>query len=154
MSPLQVKPDVKRSRRVNKDQSNPSIQVKSEKEVKSLDTITTLKPKELPVYLPSPKKDLPENVNGPHSADKGAARKDLPVDTKNSKVNPVQRWVEQGSWAGGNFDHDSNMAQSLTRKRSKPSPSKHESDVSGVSLREGKNPLVKSRRYEQIFCIY
>ena len=42
------------------------------------------------------------------------------------------------------------MAQSLTRKRSTPSLSKHESDISGVSLREGKNPLVKSRRYEQI----
>ena len=42
------------------------------------------------------------------------------------------------------------MAHSLTRKRSTPSLSKHESDISGVSLREGKNPLVKSRRYEQI----
>ncbi len=42
------------------------------------------------------------------------------------------------------------MAHSLTRKRSTPSLSKNESDISGVSLREGKNPLVKSRRYEQI----
>ena len=42
------------------------------------------------------------------------------------------------------------MTHSLTRKRSTPSLSKHESDISGVSLREGKNPLVKSRRYEQI----
>ena len=42
------------------------------------------------------------------------------------------------------------MAHSLTRKRSTPSLSKHESDISGVSLREGKNPLVKSGRYEQI----
>ena len=42
------------------------------------------------------------------------------------------------------------MSQSLTRKRSTPSISKHESDISGVSLREGKNPAVRSRRYQQI----
>lgn len=44
------------------------------------------------------------------------------------------------------------MTHSLTRKRSTPSLSKHESDISGVSLREGKNPAVKSRRYEQILA--
>jgi len=44
------------------------------------------------------------------------------------------------------------MTHSLTRKRSTPSLSKHESDISGVSLREGKNPLVKSRRYETILA--
>jgi len=42
------------------------------------------------------------------------------------------------------------MSQPLTRKRSTPSLSKHESDISGVSLREGKNPAVRSRRYQQI----
>lgn len=42
------------------------------------------------------------------------------------------------------------MTHSLTRKRSTSSLSKHESDITGVSLREGKNPAVKSRRYEQI----
>ena len=42
------------------------------------------------------------------------------------------------------------MSQPLTQKRSTPSLSKHESDISGVSLREGKNPAVRSRRYEQI----
>ena len=42
------------------------------------------------------------------------------------------------------------MTHSLTRKRSTPSLSKHESDISGISLREGKNPAVKSRRYEQL----
>lgn len=42
------------------------------------------------------------------------------------------------------------MSRSLTRKRSTPSLSKHESDISGVSMREGKNPAVKSRRYEQL----
>jgi hypothetical protein len=42
------------------------------------------------------------------------------------------------------------MSQSLTRKRSTPSLSKQESDISGVSLREGKNPAVRSRRYQQI----
>jgi hypothetical protein len=44
------------------------------------------------------------------------------------------------------------MNQPLTRKRSTPSVSKHESDISGVTLREGKNPLVRSRRYEQILA--
>ncbi len=42
------------------------------------------------------------------------------------------------------------MSQPLTRKRSSPSLSRHESDISGVSLREGKNPAVRSRRYQQI----
>ena len=42
------------------------------------------------------------------------------------------------------------MSQSLTRKRSSPSLSRHESDISGVSLREGKNPAVRSQRYHQI----
>lgn len=40
------------------------------------------------------------------------------------------------------------MSQFLTRKRSTPSLSRHESDISGVSLREGKNPAVWIRRYE------
>ncbi len=42
------------------------------------------------------------------------------------------------------------MTYLLTRKRSTPSLSKYKSDISGVSLREGKNPLVKSRRYKII----
>ena len=42
------------------------------------------------------------------------------------------------------------MIHSLTRKRSTPSFRKHESDVTGVSLREGKNPAVRSPRYQQI----
>ena len=42
------------------------------------------------------------------------------------------------------------MTHSLIRKRSTSSLSKHESDINDVSLREEKNPLVKSRRYEQI----
>ncbi|MCJ1427645.1 hypothetical protein MMC29_005549 [Sticta canariensis] len=79
----------------------------------------------------------------------GATRTDR-TGTKNNDVNPIQRWVEEGSWSGGNINQDSNMAHSLTRKRSSPSLSKHESDISGVSLREGKNPVVKSRRYEQL----
>ncbi|KAI4132407.1 MAG: hypothetical protein LQ347_002605 [Umbilicaria vellea] len=41
------------------------------------------------------------------------------------------------------------MNQILIRKRSSPSLSNPESGVSGVSFREGKNPAVKSRRYEQ-----
>ena len=43
------------------------------------------------------------------------------------------------------------MTHSLTQKRSSLSLGKHESDISGVSLGEGKNPAVKSRRYEQLF---
>ena len=42
------------------------------------------------------------------------------------------------------------MTHSLTRKRSTPSLSNRESDISSISLREGKNPAVKSRRYEQL----
>ena len=37
---------------------------------------------------------------------------------------------------------------SLTRKRSTPSFTNKQSDTSGVSFREGKNPAVKSQRYE------
>ena len=44
------------------------------------------------------------------------------------------------------------MTHSLTRKRSTPSLSNNKSDISGVSLREGKNPAIKSRRYEQILA--
>jgi len=44
------------------------------------------------------------------------------------------------------------MSQPLTRKRSTPSLSNKQSDISGVSLREGKNPAVKNRRYEQILA--
>ena len=42
------------------------------------------------------------------------------------------------------------MSLLLSRKRSTPSLSRHESGISGVFLREGKNPAVQSRRYEQI----
>lgn len=42
------------------------------------------------------------------------------------------------------------MTHSLTQKRSTSSLSKNESDISDVSLREGKNPLVKSQHYKQI----
>ena len=42
------------------------------------------------------------------------------------------------------------MTHSLTRKRSTSSLSKHESDISEVSLREEKNSAVRSRRYQQI----
>ncbi|MCJ1428837.1 hypothetical protein MMC29_006748 [Sticta canariensis] len=81
-----------------------------------------------------------------------ATRTSLRSDTKNRDVNPIQRWIEEGSWSGGNFKQDGSMTHSLTRKRSTPSLSKHESDISGVSLREGKNPDVKSRRYETILA--
>ena len=42
------------------------------------------------------------------------------------------------------------MIHSLTQKRSTLSLSKYELDISGVSLREGKNPLIKSQCYKQI----
>ena len=79
-----------------------------------------------------------------------ATRTGLRSDTKSHDVNPIQRWIEEGSWSGGNFKQDSSMSHSLTRKRSTPSFSKHESDISGISLREGKNPAVRSRRYQLI----
>jgi hypothetical protein len=81
-----------------------------------------------------------------------ATRTGLRSDSKNRDVNPIQRWIEEGSWSGGNVKQDSSMTHSLTRKRSTPSLSKHESDITGVSLREGKNPAVKSRRYETILA--
>lgn len=73
----------------------------------------------------------------------------LPSCTKDD-LDLVQRWVEEGIWSGANFSEDSNMAHTLTRKRSTPSLSKHESDISGVSFREGKNPAVRNRLYHQI----
>ena len=44
------------------------IQIESESEVgvKSLDGITDLRPKELSVHLPNPRKGLPENVDESH----------------------------------------------------------------------------------------
>jgi len=45
---------------------------------------------------------------------------------------------------------DSSMTNSLTRKRSTSFLSKHELNISDVSLRERKNSVVKSRRYEQL----
>ncbi|KAL9034896.1 MAG: hypothetical protein Q9214_006834 [Letrouitia sp. 1 TL-2023] len=51
-----------------------------------------------------------------NSAVKGAARTNIPDNTEDPNLNPIQRWVEEGSWSGGNFDQDSNMAHSLTRK--------------------------------------
>lgn len=51
---------------VHRSQSNLPIYIESGNGVKSLDRTTTLKPKELPVHLPNPRKDLPKNVNEPH----------------------------------------------------------------------------------------
>ncbi len=42
------------------------------------------------------------------------------------------------------------MSKSLIRKRSTSSLSKHETNISNVSLREGKNFVVRCRRYQQI----
>jgi len=44
------------------------------------------------------------------------------------------------------------MTHSLTQKRFISSLSKHDSDISGVSLREEKNLVVKSRRYKTILA--
>ncbi|KAI9670787.1 MAG: hypothetical protein M1817_003898 [Caeruleum heppii] len=62
--------------------------------------------------------------------------------------NHLSHWIREGHWPKEFFEHDGDMT--LTRKRSTPSLSKRESDISGVSLREGKNPAVRNRRYEQI----
>lgn len=55
-------------RTIHQPLSNLPIQIESESEVelKSLDRITNLRPKELPVHLPEPRKGLPKNVNEPH----------------------------------------------------------------------------------------
>ena len=45
------------------------------------------------------------------------------------------------------------MTHSLIRKRSTSSLSKHESDISDVFLREEKNAVVKSRRYEKLLAL-
>ncbi|KAL8747503.1 MAG: hypothetical protein Q9190_000632 [Brigantiaea leucoxantha] len=74
----------------------------------------------------------------------------LLVNTKDSGIDPTEHWIKEGTWLGANFEGDSNMSHSLTRKTSTLSISIHESDTSGVSLREGKNLDVKSRRYEQL----
>ncbi len=79
-----------------------------------------------------------------------AIRTDFCGDAKSNNVDPIQRWVEKGSWPGEHFKLDSNMSQSVTRKGSTPSLSRRDSDISGVSLREGKNPAVRSRRYQHI----
>ncbi|KAI9781330.1 MAG: hypothetical protein M1835_004329 [Candelina submexicana] len=69
--------------------------------------------------------------------------------TSNSNTH-LHHWIQEGNWPQEYFQQDSNMNQQLTRKRSTPSLSNQQSDISGVSLREGKNPAVKSRRYQQI----
>ena len=49
------------------------------------------------------------------------------------------------------MEPDNNMSLTLARKRSSASLNKHESETTGSSsIREGKNPAVKSRRYEQL----
>lgn len=98
---------------------------------------------------PTRERERDKPPNRPNRAVEGAVHENSPHH-KNFNTDPVQRWVEEGSWSGGDFDQSSDMAQELTRKRSTPSLSKHESDISGVSLREGKNPAVKSRRYQQV----
>ena len=93
----------------------------------------------------------------------------LPESFRNKSVDSVKHWIEKGSWLGPepggenidklnidqensrtDTDQERSMAYSLIRKRSTPSVSKNESDITGVSLREGKNPAVKNRRYEQL----
>ncbi|KAI9804096.1 MAG: hypothetical protein M1825_001498 [Sarcosagium campestre] len=74
-------------------------------------------------------------------------------DTGNSNSNVhLHHWIKEGSWPPEYFKPDGNMSHSLTRKRSSPSISNKQSEISGISLREGKNPVVKSRRYEQILA--
>ncbi len=55
-------------RTIHQPLSDLPIQIESESEVKSksLDRITNLKPKELPVHLPEPRKGLLKNVNEYH----------------------------------------------------------------------------------------
>ncbi|KAI9701455.1 MAG: hypothetical protein M1836_001510 [Candelina mexicana] len=74
------------------------------------------------------------------------------ASSTNNSGTHIYHWIQEGNWPREYFEQDSNMSQSLIRKRSTPSLSNQQSDISGVSLREGKNPAVRSRRYEQILA--
>ncbi|KAL8644824.1 MAG: hypothetical protein Q9210_007051 [Variospora velana] len=148
-SPTSISPDKERPQ----ESVNPSNPDRKRKRSEELEQNHTPKAKEAartPFQAqgrPTPKR---QRISPANRVIEGARCTDLRSDTRNNDVNAIHRWIEEGSWSGANFKQDSSMTHSLTRKRSTPSISKHESDISGVSLREGKNPLVKSRRYEQI----
>lgn len=75
---------------------------------------------------------------------------DLRSDIKNNDVNLIHCWIKEESWSEEDFKQDSSMIHSLTWKRSTLSLSKHESNISDISLRERKNSVVKSWHYEQL----
>ena len=77
-----------------------------------------------------------------------ATRKGLRNDIKNRDVDFIQRWIEERSWFEKNFKQNNNMTHLFIRKRLTSSFDKHESNIINVSLREEKNFVVKSRRYE------
>lgn len=72
-----------------------------------------------------------------------------PSDAVNFGLEPIQRWIEEGVWAGPKCKQTPDMAPSNSKKRTCSSPTKLDTATS-ASSRESKYTLVKSRRYEQL----
>ncbi|KAI9799450.1 MAG: hypothetical protein M1825_004550 [Sarcosagium campestre] len=67
---------------------------------------------------------------------------------------PLIHWILQGNWPRDYLSPDGNTSQQmLIRKRSNPSLQNRPSEDSSTSVREGKNPAVKSRRYVQLLAL-
>lgn len=66
-----------------------------------------------------------------------------------SKSNtPLHHWIREGKWPQEYFEQDGEMIRQLTRKRSTPSFRSEQAETSSGSVKDGKNPAVRSRRYE------
>ncbi|KAI9670770.1 MAG: hypothetical protein M1817_003881 [Caeruleum heppii] len=66
---------------------------------------------------------------------------------------PIAYWIQKRRWPSTLFEPDFYDMSSLTRKRSTPSLGTDEqSGSTPVSVREGKNPMVRSPRYESILA--
>ncbi|KAI9836144.1 MAG: hypothetical protein M1837_003453 [Sclerophora amabilis] len=74
-----------------------------------------------------------------------------PASSISNSTAHLQHWIRDGKWPQEYFDQDTDMSRQLTRKRSTPSI-RGQPDSSSASIREGKNPAVKSRRYEQLLA--
>ncbi|KAI9818629.1 MAG: hypothetical protein M1832_004403 [Thelocarpon impressellum] len=61
-------------------------------------------------------------------------------------IEPIPHWIRSGRWPRALFEPDDDDMYTLTRKRSTPSVS-NPSESNSVSILDGKNPAVKSRRY-------
>lgn len=69
-------------------------------------------------------------------------------DVSDEDTQPIQHWIQEGKWPRDYFEQDTTMLPALTRKRSQSSRAK-QSETSGISVREGKNPLVRDRLYQK-----